>query len=307
MNDQKSGTLFILGAATLWGLQGILSKYIYQSDINPLNLAVYKVGISFLVLLVGLVIFKPQHLKVQKKHMFFLVLYGLTGVGLFNISLLTAVYYSTVSTAVTLMYTAPAFVSVLSALFLGETFTKTKLFALISTLLGCYLVVGGHKIDWTSLNLPGIIAGLSAGFTYALYSVIGKKNVQQLHHWTVIFYGLGFGTLLLLVIARPTAIGHYSGLTWLNIIILSLGTTLLAFLFYVKGLSLLEASKASIISSLEPVIAVISAAIVLNEAISFSKFFGFVLVMLAVFLLTRPAKILDTENKHQKTETQGLR
>lgn len=292
------GILTVATAASLWGLQGILSKFIYRSGMDPLSLATCKVGISFVALALVLLIRSPQHIKLNRQHLPSLMAYGILGVGLFNISLLTAMHFTTITTAVTLLYTAPAFVAILSAVFLGENLTKTKLLALVSTLAGCYLVIGGYTVNWTEVNATGIGAGLTAGFTYALYSVIGKKKVSEVNRWTVMFYGLGFGTLLLLIVRPPFNIGNYSVSTWFYIIFLALGTTL-AYTLYIKGLTLLEASKASIIASLEPVVAVFLAVLVLHESLSLPKVIGFFLVIFAVLLLIQekePKREITTGN-----------
>ncbi|WP_366923413.1 DMT family transporter [Metallumcola ferriviriculae] len=303
MKLENKGVFSVVGAAILWGMQGVLSKSVFATTMSPFSLATYKVGFAFLGLMLGILIFRPSYFKIKLKHLPLLIAYGITGVGLFNLFLLLSVKLNTVSTAITLIYTAPAFVSIFSALFLGEHFSTAKLFALISTLSGCFLVVKGYAIDWSALDWSGLGAGLAAGFTYSLYSVLGKKCVHFYSHWTVMLYGLGCGTALLAIIAPPGDFGLYPGIIWLNILFLALGTTLLANILYVLGLTLLEASKASMIATLEPVVAVLLAMLILKETLVWPQVVGFLMVMFAVFLLTlkKPDKSLLSAKKN-KTE-----
>ena len=70
-----------------------------------------------------------------------------------------------------LLYTAPAFVAIISTIFLKEPLTKNKIMAICLTIIGCVSIswAGGDELD---LNLLGILFGILTGLSYALWNVM---------------------------------------------------------------------------------------------------------------------------------------
>lgn len=64
--------------------------------------------------------------------------------------------------ATVLLYTAPAWVAVISAIFLSELLTKRKTLAVVLAMIGCSLVARVYDLHELQLNWPGILAGLGA-------------------------------------------------------------------------------------------------------------------------------------------------
>jgi DME family drug/metabolite transporter len=107
------GYLAVLMAAFFWGSQGIISKKVMLDGFDPLALAAFRMTLTFFLLLVGILVFKPQKLKIEVKDIPFFLLFGLVGVGVFHACFNYAIYYAGVSIAVMLLYTAPAFVAII--------------------------------------------------------------------------------------------------------------------------------------------------------------------------------------------------
>lgn len=147
---------------------------------------------------------------------------------------LFAVERTSVATAAILLYTATAFVVVISALAFREDLSRGKMAAVILACAGCVLVMRGYDVRALRLSLPGVAAGLASGLTYALYSIFGKTALGRYTAVTTLIYALGFGTLFLGMAAIPTGMVRlaHPAQAWWAIIYLALVTTLAAQFLY---------------------------------------------------------------------------
>ena len=108
-------------------------------------------------------------------------------------SYFSAVKHTTLAVAITLLYTYPMFVTLFSALWLGERLTRVKLAAAALTVLGSALVAQIHEAEFLRLNLRGILFGLLTGLSMAVYSILGKRAVARYAPWTVVLYAFAGG------------------------------------------------------------------------------------------------------------------
>lgn len=294
------GYLLVGLAAALWGSIGVIGKGLFQQGLDPLTVSTARAGFTFLAMVALAAGYNRRLLVVEKRDMGFFVLYGLVSVAVYNFAYLSAIQKTTVATAVVLLYTAPAFVAVFSYYFLGEAFTGAKAACLLFTLAGCFLVVKGYDAGALRLNGPGIAAGLGAGLTYALFSIFGKKGLARYHPWTVVLYSQGFGALFLLAASRPWRLfaeGHPPEV-WIRLGALALICTVAANSSYIMGLKRLEASRASITATLEPVVAAVLAYLLLGETMEGWQVLGILVVVGAVVMLQRAPSSRRQEAGH---------
>ncbi len=220
-----------------------------------------------------------------------LLLYFLAGLGMFGTS---AAYFvsmqvSSVSTAVMLLYTAPILVMICSVAFLGEKLTVMKGIAVVCMLVGCGLVsgiIGGMKF-----NLLGIGMGLLSGVSYAAYNVIAKIEMRRsCDPLTASMYSYLFMTVILLCFIDPLRTVSVAFAEPLSAVLLfSCGfvTCAMAYLFLTMGLKHLPAGTASTLCVVEPIVATIFGVIFWGEKLSATALCGIVLVIAAIWLLSR--------------------
>ena len=214
------------------------------------------------------------------------------GTGVVSVLLFTMCYFScqklcSLAVASILLYTAPSFVVVLSALLWKEPVTKRKLLALLLTLVGCALVCGVLSGGLT-VTLGGILLGLGAGFFYALYSVFGRYALAHYDSMTVTVWTFLFaGPASLLLIPGSKTLGPALAKPelWLTAAGLVVFSTVLPYIFYTKGLSRVEPGKASIMASLEPVVAALAGILVFGEPMSAATGAGILCVLAGVVIL----------------------
>ena len=277
------GMAYVLGAAALWGTLGVVARMAYAGGAQPGEVVFFRAAIAFaLALLVAWRQGIP--LAVPRRRWPLLVAYGTISVGLFYLSYFWAVRLLPVAVAAVLLYTAPVFVALLARLVLGEALGVRRLVALAVALGGVVLVSAPDPaagITWT-----GLAAGLLSGLTYALYSIFGKVALRDLDPAAVVVYTLGIGALVLLAALPPARLLDlaWSPAVWAWVGVLGVGPTFLAYRLYTAGLQWVPASTASIVATVEPVVAALLGWFVLGEALTAGQGAGAALVLLAGLL-----------------------
>jgi len=292
-----AGFLYVLAAAFMWGLIGVFTKYILVEGISALEIAFWRASFAWLMFLIHASV--KKQLKVQRADLPILLGFGFICVTMFYSSYQLAIRDVGIALAAVLLYTAPAWVALLSWLVLKEEMTVTKAACVIMTILGVTCISLGPQLlsgaDF-DLNWLGLIAGLVAGFTYALYYIFGKKFLSRYATPTIFVYALPFGAALLLPFVD---FAPKSGQAWLLLIGLALVTSYGAFSVYYEGLKRLEATKASIIATFEPVVASVFAYFLFGEKFSLFGYAGASLIILAVFMVvlsgTKPSRAAGEE------------
>jgi drug/metabolite transporter (DMT)-like permease len=278
--------LLVLTAAILWGSLGIAGRVAFRAGVTPLEAAFYRAAVSFAILLVLVGATNRRALRIRPSDLGLFAAFGLVGIATFFVVYLVAISLTTVATAAILLYTAPVFVIALSAFLFREPLTRPKAAAVVLAFAGCLLVGRGYDLTSLRLNLSGVLAGLAAGLTYAMYSIFGKTAMRRYSPVTTLTYALGFGTVFLgvLVLATGDASRPHSVSGWMAVAYLALVTTLLAQGLYLAGLQQLEAGRASLIATVEPVVAAALGYLVLGEQLGGLQIVGGVLILSAVIV-----------------------
>ena len=282
--------LYIFIAASCWGFIGIFSSLAFSFKIEPMEVAFWRAVIAWACFAIYAVIKKET--KIDIKDTPLLLLFGIFGVTVFYISYQYAVKEGGAAFASVLLYTAPAWVIFFSLFIYKEKLTKIKLGTLFLVIFGVILIskgsvstTGSTKIISTgvspSLGYIAIISGLCAGFCYSLYYTIGKYFSKKYSSANLFLYVLPVGAIGIFPFVN---FAHKSSGAWIALILVAVISTFFANYFYYLGLKSLEAGKASIVATVEPVIAAITAYIFLGEYFSFSGYIGAVLIILAVFI-----------------------
>lgn len=281
--------IFVGLAATLWGGIGIFIDALDKFGFTSLQIVGLRVVSATFMLLLYILLQRPSLLNIALKDIRYFIGTGVLSIAFFNWCYFTAIKEISLSLAVILLYTGPAFVVILSRLFFGERITKSKLAALVLTFLGCILVVKLFPLQVDTLSLNGILIGLGAGFGYALYSIFGKKALAKYSPVTILFYTFltaSMAVLPLSVLHNPSTLTKVmESHVFLWVVGLGFFPTVLAYLLYTLGLSKIEAGKASITALIEPVAATLLGVSLFNEVLSFWQVIGIFLVLSSVLLI----------------------
>jgi len=218
------------------------------------------------------------------------IILGFIGVVVSQSSYFYALTQVSVAVAVTLNYTAPFFVLVLSYLLYREPITKSKGIALIGALLGVALVSGfvGRGSDSVQGSFLGVLAGLVSGFAYGLqtvvYKSVGRKyGPIQLNFWMMLTGALQLSLFLTLTTGHfPTVFSRMASAStesWLIMGLIGLGPGTAAFVLFTDGINRVEAGRGSIVAMSEPVAACLLGYLALGETLTWSQLAGVFLVI----------------------------
>ncbi len=185
--------------------------------------------------------------------------------------------------AAVLLYTAPAFVMLMSAVLFREKMTGRRVLSVLLTFAGCACVTG---LAGSGISAGGILVGLGAGFGYALYTIFGHYAIERGYDsLTITFYTFLVAAVTSLFMVRlPHVAGAMSGSAVALGYVLCLGiiSTILPFLLYTLGLHFLQGGRASVIASIEPVTAALVGIFCYHEALTVQTAAGIALVLAGI-------------------------
>lgn len=177
------------------------------------------------------------------------------------------------------------------------------------TFLGCLLVTGLLESGGIAVTPAGILLGLCSGLCYALYSIFGTYAIKRGYSsFAITFYTLVMAAFFMLFLVKPMDLVERisSQHLWLYAVVYAVVTTTFPYLAYTKGLSYIKASNASVIATVEPVVAALLGIFVFQESSSFMKILGIALVLGSVFMTgEKKGKVEDTEER-SLNESKGL-
>ena len=217
------------------------------------------------------------------------------GLGFGSILFFTVCYFSAIklmplSTAAILLYTSPIWIMLMSALFFREKLNGRKFIALALAFAGCVLVSG---VSGNGITLTGLLLGLGSGIGYGLYSILGTIALRRYSPYTVTTYTFLLAAAGSWLICRPAdMISKFAGADDLTGLLLfccltALVTAVIPFLSYTLGLRTVEASKAGIIATLEPMVATIIGILYFSEPMTLISGLGILFILAAVIILNR--------------------
>lgn len=288
------GYLSIAAAALCWGAAATLGKAIFtgrllaQSQalqpIDPLILTQTRVSFAFLML-APVVLLRGGRAAVSlpARDVLRCTVLAVFGVAGSNFFYFFAIEKTTVANAIILQYTAPVWVLLYLVARRRQRATTRRVAAVAVAVAGIVLVAGGHL----RANPAGVAAGLGAAFSFAFYNVYGHGLLARYDRWRVLVYTLLGASVFWLILNPPWKIlaAQYSGPQWGFLLVFSVVSVLLPFSFYFAGLQYLDATRAIVTSCLEPVFAVLLAAIFVAESLHLVQVVGIAAVLVSTVLV----------------------
>ena len=297
MSKSLKGTIFTVIAGIAWGLSGTSGQYLMAHGISALVLTNIRLIIAGL-LLVLLAYTKSRDkfmafLK-DKSSLFSLLLFSLFGLFLNQLAYLSAIQETNAGTATVLQYVCPVGI-------LAYTCIKDKVAPTLSEIISMFLAIGGTfliathgQLDQLSMTPAGLFWGLFSALTYALYIILPIKLIQK---WGSILV-IGVGMTISGFLAVP-----FTGLIWASIPIsfdiflafagIILIGTVFAYTAFLKGASMIGPVKSSLLASIEPILAVFFAFMIMGDIFYPVDFLGMAMILLAVSIISLKDLMLE--------------
>ena len=292
--NSKKSLLMMTASMLIFGTIGIFRKYV------PLSSALLAccrgiLGALFLLLLAAL---RKKHglfSGIGRKHLLLLLLSG-GMIGLNWILLFEAYRYTTVSTTTLCYYMQPTIVALLSPLVFRERLTVKKVICILAALVGMALISG---IPESGLPGPqeakGILLGLGAAVLYAGVVMLNKKLPgMDAYAKTILQLGAAAVALLPYVLATEDLSAlQLTQVMLFMLLIMGILHTGIAYALYFASMDGLKAQTIALVSYLDPISALVLAALILHEPMTQAGVLGAVLILGAALIgewPTRPAK-----------------
>jgi len=285
--QQIKGYLLIAAASIIWGTMGIFGKLAFEYGINPVTLTALRIIISSSTMLFALVLFSRNLLKIEKKDLPQLIVFGVLAVALQRVAYFYTVDLTTATIAAVMFYTYPVFVTVYASIFLKEKITSTVILAIVLAFSGVALVVKAYEAAWLNTNFLGLSFGIITSLLFALYFLMAEKFRNRYTNWTLLLYGDGIGAIALLptLFFSSSQIITYPPQLWTLILVIGLFPSLTAYLLFSYALKYVESSKGSILSVIEPLSAAAFSMTILGEKFEIWQAAGVALALIGILLL----------------------
>ena len=280
----------ILAAAALWGVIGLWNRNLMAAGLSPLSIVLVRNFGGMLLLSAFFALRDRSVFHVERRHLKYFLGTGVVSVLFFTVCYFSCQKLCSLAAASILLYTAPSFVVLLSAVLWKEPVTKKKLLALALTLVGCACVCGVFS-GGLSVTVPGVLLGLGSGFFYALYSVFGRCALAHYPPLTVTVWTFLFAGPASLVLLRPAELrAAFAGdiRVWGTALALAVFSTAAPYILYTWGLARMEPGRASILASLEPVVASLTGVLVFGEPFGALTVLGILCVLAGVYITSEP-------------------
>lgn len=289
----KKYVISVLAAGCLWGFMGFFTRTLAGIGVDSTGAILLRCAIAAMLFAATILLTDPRQFRVKPKDFWCFFGSGVCSLLFFTYCYFQAIALMSLSTAAILLYTAPSIVMVLSLFLFKEKITVRKLLALVLAFAGCCLVSGIGSGEKT-LTATGLLYGLGSGVGYALYSIFARFALDRGYTSnTVNFYSCllaSIGAGLIWGVSEPvgamfSAWGNFGLCAAAGLI-----TCYLPYLLYTYGLTGLETGKASILASVEPVVATLVGILVFHESMTLMSAAGVLCVLFAVVLLNLKQK-----------------
>jgi len=284
--EKTKGILYIVLSACAFGIMPILAKLSYKGGANTYTTLFLRFFFAAIMLLYYLKS-KGISLKLSKKQLFLVLIIGVFGFTLTSSSLFMSYNYISIGMASMIFYTYPAIVTLLSYMFYKEKIHGRQIISLIISLIGIYILIDRRSVNF---NLRGIVLAGIAALMYSLY-VLGasNKDLKSINSYVLTFYISCASAVVMFISANATSNFkiHISFYALVAILLLALISTVVALMAFLEGVRIIGPSKASIFSTIEPIVALALGTLILHEPISSRIIMGSIMIIMSVVILTK--------------------
>ena len=279
------GVALVALSGASFGALAIFAKIAYAHGADPVTVLFVRFVIAGIAMLA--VMRAGGHRFPTGRLLLSLMALGGVGYVVESLAFFLALTLASAALVALLLYLYPAIVTLLAAVLLKQRLTPVKLAAVVLALLGTALTIGraggGQPL--------GIVLGVASAVSYAIYILLSSRigpRAGAIPAATVVMLSAAgvFGVIVAVRgAAFPTAAAG-----WWALVGMGLVSTVVAIVAFFAGLERIGPAEASTISTLEPVVTVALAAVVLNETITYGQVAGGAMIVTAVLILARAGR-----------------
>lgn len=279
-------------AAVVWGASFIATK-VALNDVSPITIVWLRFGMGLLVLGAAVALRKEFSLPKKNEWGYFALL-GFLGITFHQWLQSNGLQTSEAGTTAWIVATTPVFMAILGWLILKEGLSLVKIFGIALAFFGVLLVVSDGNLASISIGrfgAPGDALILVSAVNWAVVSVLSRRGLKTTSASLFVFYMMLFGWLFTSVLFVGNGlIVEIPALTfngWCGIAFLGIFCSGLAYIAWYDALQVLTTASTGAFLYIEPIIAMIVAFFILNEAITLESLVGGGVILFGVWLVNK--------------------
>jgi DME family drug/metabolite transporter len=281
-NSRTNGILAIALAAVLFGAAGAFAKLLFTVRVSPLDLTAIRTIIALLVFALFLMATSRSSLGFRRAHVPILLASGVTFTAV-NITFYTAISKISVAAAITLEYTAPFFVLLISVASGMRRLRAGDLSLVLIAILGCLLLTGTGGTLFSASQ--GVLWGLACGLSFGVFNMIGNACKDRgIGATTVTFHSFLVSACIWLPVLPFLSIDTIpiTAETIFFVGFICVVATIIPYWLLMYGLRQVDALPATIIGMLDPVAAGVIAWFLVGERLTLGNMAGICIIITAV-------------------------
>ena len=278
------GMLLASLASSLWAISGISGEILFkQFNFSSDWLVSTRTLMSGILLFMIVIFIKKKSILRPLKNKWDsmrIILFGVAGMYL--------VQYTNVSFATILQFTAPFFIFIYESIKNRKLPSVLTITLLFMTILGVVFIATKGNFSNLSVSLEALLFGLVSAIMIAFYSTYPKKLLKKYGSITVVGWGMIIGSVISNIIHPIWKIqGDINTKSIIQVIIVVILGTSIAYLIYIASLNYISSSLAGILTAFEPVLAAVLSVVIFGLKFSIIELIGFVLVFVSIFILEK--------------------
>lgn len=294
-NNNLRGISYTLSSGLMYGLVGFFGIKLMENGLSISNMLFWRFLVASII---NFALFIPKRKiemqQINSLQVFYGFMNGLLFYSASSILYFMSAKYIGTGLSIVIFFTYPIFVAILSWFFDGHKVTKIHYFSIGLIILGSICLIDRGEVV---MDISGIILAFIASCTYGLYIFASKKQIKSLTPLMSTFTVCIANTILFFVfsLVDGSFMVPHGTINWIYIFGMANLCTVFPILFLLEGLKYISASKASILSVLEPVFVVLIGVAFLGETIGTMQIVGMLVILTSALVINfekkTPAKI----------------
>ncbi|MFC4183456.1 DMT family transporter [Saccharococcus thermophilus] len=300
VSNRIKGLLMVITGATLWGLSGTAAQVLFQEkQITAEWLVVVRMIMAGSALLLFAACKRMAILSIwaNAKSIVSLLLFGFFGMLGVQYTYFASIATGNAATATLLQYLAPVYIVLYVMVAQKHRPTKEVALAIVLALLGTFLLITNGSTGELKVPFISVFWGVLSGVALAFYTLSSAQMLKKWHSILVVGWGMviGGGGMCFVFPPFPLPEVRWDVETWLLIVFVVVFGTLFAFLLFIESIRYLSPTESSLLSSVEPLSAVVASIAFLHVPFGLFQAVGAACIMVTVLLLS-PKKERQSSN-----------
>lgn len=283
MSKKIQGRLYMVLAASLYGLCAVLSKQVIKRQLSVSTVMVLR-GIFGMMLLLILKMIRREKIFLSRRAYPKVAVLAVLGISMTQLALNSAYSYLPVGTVTAIHFIYPVLVGVFSAIIFKEKVSRvSRITLVISTLSLLLFFENASGVQW-----EGYMFSVVSAFTWSFYLIYAERSgVLTEDKQSVAFFACAVMAAVGMIYGIATQSLHFRGIgrTLLIVLLISLLNNVFATILQQKGVELIGAATASIFGVFEPVSSIAFGALLLREHLKPRQIAASVIIMLSITVM----------------------